>query len=77
MQHAHVADLGMILDKASTHCSDEVKEHVEKNELSYPTANPPNFHRYGTNINSVSSRCHYHKTTKERVQDPMPEGSVW
>ena len=30
MQHAHVADVGMMLDKASTHCSDEVKEHVDK-----------------------------------------------
>ena len=30
MRHDHVANVGMMLDKASTHCSDEVKEHVEK-----------------------------------------------
>ena len=28
MKHSHIADVGMILDKASTHCSDEVKDYV-------------------------------------------------
>ena len=36
MQHAHVADAGIILDKASTHYSDEVKEHVEKTNSDVP-----------------------------------------
>ena len=40
MQHAHIANVGMTLDKASTHCSDEVKEHVGKMNL----AGPPRIH---------------------------------
>ena len=39
MQHACVADVGIILDKASTHCSNEVKDHVEKMNLAGPPRN--------------------------------------
>ena len=35
MQHAHLANVGMVLDKDSTHCSNEVKEHYEKNQVAY------------------------------------------
>ena len=77
MENAHVAGVEMILDKASTNCSNEVKGHSQKNELSWSTVNPHNFHKRGTNIYSASSRCCYHKTTKEWVPDPTGEGSIW
>ena len=59
MQHAHVSDVGTILDKASTHCSDEVKGYVEKTN----SAGPPRIHLTFIDAGIISIQSHPDVTT--------------
>ena len=59
MQHAHVADIGIILEKASTHCSDEVKDYVEKTN----SAGPPRIHLTFIDAGIISIQSHPDVTT--------------